>query len=248
VAVWSLVVIGVLAVLPVAGMIYRVSTGCGAFETQDTCNARRDELNAAKRAVMPNIQGESLREAKSRVKNLKMGLDVEHHDLISSRSVWDEDNWTVVAQNPLPGAELRYGTSLCIGIVKNDETWQTQDRLECWQKIDLDLLETASVEFLSKDIAKFSNLPTSLRDGHLRATIKIEMDRGNTVWLPYCTYSKVTASQANLKLDASNGGDPGAFANGGQSFEASLFLEWSGNYRFTVMRLEKSTSGGCFTF
>lgn len=248
-ALWAIGVLAVLAVIPVAGMIYRVSTGCGAFETQDTCNAKRAEVNAAKRAVMPSLQGQILRDARSDIKDLAMGLKVEEQDLIYSRGVWDADNWTVMTQSPQPGSELRYGASVCIGIAKNDETWQTQNRLQCWQKIDDDFLDASdAVAFLSNDLVKLSNLPQSLKGTHLRATIQIEMDRGNTVQLPYCTYGPVSGREANLKIDASNGGDPGAFAKGGQSFEASLFLEWSGSYRYSVKKLEKSSAGGCFTF
>ena len=241
-------VIGLIAVIPVAGMIYRVSTGCGAFETQDTCNARSDEFNLGRTAVMPNVQGQLLNNAKSNIKNLKMGLKIDKQDLISSRSVWDEENWTVVAQSPQPGSELRYGALICIGIAKNDETWQTPDRLQCWQKVENELLASMDIDFLSNDLVKLTNLPQSLQGSHLRAMIRIELDRGNTVQLPYCTYGPVSGRETNLKIDASNGGDPGAFSKGSQSFEASLFLEWTGSYRFTITKLEKSNSGGCFTF
>ena len=243
---WSIAVFGIVVAVPlVIGMIYRLSVGCDPFKSQDICNARRDSVNQEKRASMPNLQGKILSEVDPFLEELKMGLTVNHYDLIASRSVWSDDNWTVVAQSPRPGSLLKYGASICIGIVKSDETWRTTQRLQCWNRVSDNVADSVELEFLSNDLVRVSRLPSSLVGRHLRATIKIEMDGGNTVSLPFCTYAPTSNQQVNLKIDAGDGGDPGVFSSGGESFKAGLFLNWNGRFRFELTKLEESSTGGC---
>lgn len=240
VGLWVGGIVLAIALVSLAGMVYRVAIGCAANSTNDVCNAQRVKRNASKTAIMPDLRQKPLPEAKAMIDALKINISLSNKDVISSRSVWNEDNWVVVNQTPGPGTVLKYGEHVCIGIVKADESWQTPNRLQCWQDAGGGLPDSENVDFLSHDLVKISNLPTSLNGQYLRATIRIEMDRGDTVSLPFCTYSSVTASQPNFKLDASDGGDPGLFADGGQSFKAGLFLNWTGAFRFSVTKLEVS--------
>jgi hypothetical protein len=196
--------------------------------------------------MMPKLIGLPLEDAREQLNELALEVQTEEQDLISSRSVWDVTNWTVVSQSPLSGKKLQKNQLVCIGIVKNDESWQTPNRLQCWESAN-DELETIgeNYEIINKDLMRLVNLPSSLEGKHLRAEIKIELDRGNTIYLPFCTFAPVTNANTNLKLDASDGGDPGLFANGGQSFEAGLFLNWTGSYRYSIKKLEKSDSSKC---
>jgi len=247
-AMWVGGIVLAIALAALAGSVYRVAIGCGANSTNDACHAKRKEKNVVKTAIMPDLRQKPLPEAKTMIDALKINISLSNKDVISSRSVWNEDNWVVVNQTPGPGTVLKYGEHVCIGIVKADESWQTPNHLQCWQDAGGGLPDSGNVEFLSHDLVKISNLSTSLNGQYLRATIRIEMDRGDTVSLPFCTYSSVTASQSNFKLDASDGGDPGLFADGGQSFKAGLFLNWSGAFRFSITKLEVSRSVGCFSY
>lgn len=196
---------------------------------------------------MPSLISSSLSDAEQKLDDLNVDLDVRTEDLLQSRSVWNEDNWTVVSQSPAAGVLLDNQADVCIGIVKNDEAWKTHRQLQCWSESDseLDALDD-NYELKLKDLLTVTSLPPSLDGYHLRATVKIEMDGGNTVSLPYCTYSMVSSNSAmNLKLDASDGGDPGLFADGGQSFKAGLFLNWTGRYRYSITKLEKSRTSKC---
>lgn len=196
---------------------------------------------------MPNLISSYLSDAQQKLDQLDVDLSVRTIDLLRSRSVWDDENWTVVSQSPAAGALLSKKSDVCIGIVKNDETWKTHRQLQCWSeaKTELDLIDN-NYQLKLKDLLTLTSLPSSLNGYHLRATVKIEMDGGNTVYLPYCTYSTYSAnSEINLKLDASDGGDPGVFADGGQSFKAGLFLNWIGRYRYTITKLEKSQTSKC---
>jgi len=198
------------------------------------------------KAAMPQIVGMPLSTARDTIDSLGVGALTTEVDVLSYRSVWDVDNWTVVAQSPNVGASLRKDQLICIGIVKNDETWRTTSPLQCWESAETELgVIGDNYELLLKDLIKVTNVPSSLNGKHLRAEVKIEMDGGSTVYLPYCTYAPVAGTTTNLKLDASNGGDPGIFANGGQSFEAGLFLDWSGRYRYLIASLEKSSTSKC---
>jgi len=228
---------GILALVSVITLIIRL---------QEVSTAE-DQTSPSKIEYMPNLVKSLLPEATKRLKDLKTNLDLETQDLISSRGVWAEDNWTVVSQSPSVGMSLSKNQKVCLGIVKNDETWETPKRLECWSDARKELeIVGEDHDMPLKDLLKIATSPKSLIGYHLRATVEIKMDRGNTVRLPYCTYAKVSSSSDfNLKLDATNGGDPGLFANGGQSFQAGLFLNWTGRYRYNIKKLEKSLTSKC---
>jgi hypothetical protein len=194
---------------------------------------------------MPNVIGSPLGTARETLESLDGEYEINEQDLISDRGVWNYDNWVVSSQSPRAGAPLSKNEQVCIGIVKNDETWQTPNQLQCWESAADELSEISGYTMPLKDLIKMNNLPISLNGMHLKAEVEIEMDRGNTVFLPFCTYAVVANGSTNLKLDAGNGGDPGLFANGGQSFEAGLFLEWTGNYKMSINRLEKSRTSRC---
>jgi len=199
-----------------------------------------------KSALMPKVIGLSLDNARELLDRLAVKVQTEEQDLISSRSVWDTSNWTVVGQSPPTGQKLTKDQRVCIGIVKNDEAWQTPNRLQCWESANVELEALGdNYELISKDLMKLTDLPASLDGKQLKAKVKIELDRGNTLYLPFCTYASVANFSTNLKLDASDGGDPGPFADGGQSFDAGLFLNWTGAYRYSITKLEKSDSSKC---
>ncbi len=199
-----------------------------------------------KSALMPKVIGLSLESASEQLNQLAVEVQIKEQDLISSRSVWDTSNWTVVGQSPPSGEKLVKDQLVCIGIVKIDEAWQTPNRLQCWESANDELQALGdNYKFINKDLIKLTNLPASLEGKQLKAKVEIELDRGDTLYLPFCTYASVANFSTNLKLDASNGGDPGLFADGGQSFEAGLFLDWNGSYRYSITKLEKSDSSKC---
>ena len=171
-------------------------------------------------------------------------------DLIESRSIWENYNWVVVAQIPPAGSKLLPDDRICLGVVKVEETNLDHERLHCWQELfDFESTTGYSYDLPLKDLLKVTLPKPDLKGYFLKATVQIEMKDWNSVVLTYCSYEAVGANGSvttNLKLDAGASGT--AFGNGGESFDAGLFNDWSGEYTYQIRQMWKSFGSGCFSF
>lgn len=115
----SLLVLGVAVSLFIVGTLTESSTDNPVAQIE-----QNDGPATTVRKSMPDVVGRGLSgvvEAMSKLEE-DFGLDIRYVDLVSDRSVWNQDNWVVVSQAPGAGVTLSEGQLICLGIRKKDES------------------------------------------------------------------------------------------------------------------------------
>lgn len=211
---------------------------------------KADENENSKENSMPSVVGMNYGEFVDNNSEFNQKYFPDTIDLIESRSVWDNYNWTVVSQIPAAGSKVSLEDRPCLGIVKTDELELPRQKLRCWREVNgFEDFSGFDFKMLSKDLISIILTDSALEGYFLKAKVRIDMEDWNSVWLTYCSYEPKGvngSSSTNLKLDAGASGT--AFGDGGVSFDAGLFLEWNGAYTYKVEKVEKSYGSGCFSF
>lgn len=223
--------------------------GLYAFGNWSEKNKANQDI-ATKEVLMPDLIGMNYGEFVDNNSEFYEKYFPETIDLIESRSVWDNYNWTVVAQIPPAGSKVNLEYRPCLGIVKINELELNRRRLRCWREINgFEEFESFKYNMLSKDLISLTLTDPDLKGYFLKAKVWIEMKDWNSVMLTYCSYEPIGvngSADINLELDAGASGT--VFGDGGESFDAGLFNDWNGEYTYTIESIEKSFGNGCFSF
>ena len=217
-----------LLVLVVMGLVATLLSACSA--------AGPDTV--AVRPVMPDVTGILYSEARDLIDDLPGSYSVDDIDLLESRSIWTQDNWTVMRQSPRAGQPLLDGNKICLGVVKNDETWQTLKKMPCYERVYPD---KSTLKFVDRQEVQLTVSNAGPGNAYYRAIVHYEIDEGNLTWpyidrdlyVEYCSDYPVAPGPARMVV---------LEMNNRYNTDESKWLQYGGKFRYSLDKAYKSST------
>jgi hypothetical protein len=227
--------------LALLGWIFELT----GVNTDGDSGSKKDETTYVKTDFMPNAVGMTYAEALD--KDAKFYDDhyyPDYIDLIEDRSVWDNENWVVIAQSPQPGTLVEPDQRICFGLVKIEETNEFPKILQCWQNVyeSTDITDS-TFDFIQKDLLKIDSTNKELIGYFLKVSVEIDLSDGSSLDLDYCSNKKfgIGGSMTDeLDLDT--------FRTQDNSYDLDTFDNWFGDYRYRIKGVSKNLGSGCFSY
>ena len=233
-------------ILQLSGWVYgEDSESSKTTEAPVTTEAPAQETTVVMNNVMPNAVGMTYAEALD--KDAKFYDDhyyPDYIDLIEDRSVWDNENWVVIAQSPQPGTLVEPDQRICFGLVKIEETNEFPKILHCWQNVyeSTDITDS-TFDFIQKDLLKIDSTNKELIGYFLKVSVEINLRDGSSLDLDYCSNKKfgIGGSMTDeLELDT--------FRTQDNSYDLDTFENWFGDYQYQIEGVSKNLGSGCFSY
>ena len=212
-----------------------LSSGCGTTDDSSGGSGRS--------AVMPDLTGMPYSDATDQIDDLSGSYRVDYFDLLRSRSIWSEKNWTVMRQSPTAGRKISDGDRICLGVVKNDETWQSLDDMPCYESAASDDAAEATLEYINPQEVHLTVRNGGTENVYYRVIVHYELDEGNPTWssaygydlyIEYCSDYPIEPGPSRLVI---------LEMNNRYNLDESRFLEYRGKFRYGIDKLETTRTG-----
>jgi len=227
--------------LALLGWIFELT---GVVKDEDS-GSKKDETTVVASDVMPDAVGMTYAEALDRdAKFYDDHYAPDYFDLIEDRSVWDNENWAVVAQSPKPGTLVEPDQRICFGLVKIEEINESRKILKCWQNVyDSAEITDFTFDFIQKDLLKINSTNKELNGYFLKVSVQIDLGF-DSFDLDYCSSSAfgkggTLGADKLLELDKLNDQD---------SYYYETWWDYYGDYKYRIKGVSKNLGSGCSSY
>ena len=225
-------------IFAVAAAIGGVNSCIRAVSDSDGPSSAAGPDTATASPVMPDVTGLLYSEARDLIDDLPGSYSVDDIDLLKSRSIWAQDNWTVMDQSPRAGRPLMDGSKICLGVVKNDETWQTLKEMPCYERLYLD---QSTLKFVNHQEVQLTVSNAGPGNAFYRAIVHYELDEGDPLWpywdkdlyVEYCSDYPIAPGPARMVV---------LEMNNRYNTDESKWLQYRGKFRYSLDKAYKSPS------